>query len=125
VKNIESIFETSPVAMPQVRDKIIFAFDVCTLARSSELFDMKVEDLIFRDDGILVVLRRKKAAASRSTQNILVSNEFFGWNLLENLFKNICLLFLQKVLCGVKFLRFLSKFATVRYLHILLLIMFP
>ena len=71
--------------MPQLRDKLIFAFGVCTLARSSELSCLRVEDLSISGDGIVVSIHRKKACASRSDQTIWVCGSFFDWNLLDNL----------------------------------------
>ena len=85
IDEIHRIFEIVPTTLPQIRDKIIFAFGVCTLARSSELFSLKVEDISLGKDGIYVTILRKKAAVSRSLQTIWVNKTFFGWDLFGNL----------------------------------------
>ena len=87
VRDIERLFQETPVTMPQIRDKIIFAFGVCTLARSAELSSLKVQDLNILDDGINVRIHRSKAAESRAFQVIWVNNMFFGWDLMDNLKK--------------------------------------
>ena len=51
----------NPSTVPQIRDKIIFVLGVCTLARSSELCSLKVEDLDIVDDGVYVKIMRKKS----------------------------------------------------------------
>jgi len=85
IDEIRAIFSTETATLPQVRDRIIFALGVCTLARSSELKSMNVEDLDLKDDGLIVVVHRKKATVSRATQKIWVNKTFFGWDLLENI----------------------------------------
>jgi len=85
IEEIKTLFSKESTTLPQVRDKIIFALGVCTLARSSELKSMKVEDLDLKEDGLVVIVHRKKAAVSRATQKIWVNKTFFGWNLLENI----------------------------------------
>jgi len=46
---------------------------------------MNVEDLSLQEDGIMVVIRRRKAAVFRAIQTIWVCGKFFGWDLLGNL----------------------------------------
>jgi len=71
--------------LPQIRDRIIFALGICTLARSSELKAMNVQDLELKEDGLAILIHRKKAAVSRATQKLWVSKTFFGWDLLGNI----------------------------------------
>jgi len=85
ISEIKDFFKKEPSTLPQIRDRIIFVIGVCTLARSSELKSMNVEDIDIKDDGIVVNLNRKKASASRSSQKIWVNKTFFGWDLLTNL----------------------------------------
>jgi len=83
IEDIKNLFEQKDPTMPQLRDKLIFAFGVCTLARSSELSCLRVEDLSLGEDGILVSIHRMKACASRSDQTIQICGSFFEWNLFE------------------------------------------
>ena len=83
--DINKIFSVEPKTFPQIRDKIFFALGVCTLARSCELTSMNVEDLSLQEDGIMVVIRRRKSAVFRAIQTIWVCGKFFGWDLLSNL----------------------------------------
>jgi len=85
VSEIRALFSTEPRTLPQIRDRIIFVLGVTTLARSSELKSMTVEDVELKDDGIVVTLKRRKACVSRAIQKIWVNKTFFGWDLLENL----------------------------------------
>ena len=87
IDEIRKIFSINPSTVPQIRDKIIFVLGVCTLARSSELCSLKVQDLDIVDDGVYVKIMRKKAAVCRSVQKIWVNKSFFGWDLLANLRK--------------------------------------
>jgi len=85
MEDIREIFKTESPTIPKIRDKIYFALGICTLARSSEIRSLKVEDLTLKDDGIGVVLHRTKAAVCRAIQKIWVCAKFFGWDLLSNL----------------------------------------
>ena len=85
VDSVDRLFKIEPVTIPQIRDKIFFALGICTLTRSCELTTMNVEDLTVKDDGVMVQVRRKKAAVFRAEQTIWVSAYFFGWDLLKNL----------------------------------------
>jgi len=87
VDSINNLLAMPASTMTQIRDRIIFAFGICTLARASELSSLTVGDVSFADDGILVNIHRKKACASRSNQKIWVCSSFFGWDLLGNLKK--------------------------------------
>jgi len=78
IEEIKALFSKETSTLPQVRDRIIFALGVCTLARSSELKSMNVEDIELKDDGLIVTVHRKKAAVSRATQRIWVNKTFFG-----------------------------------------------
>ena len=72
IESIEALYKSDPTTIPQIRDKLYFAFGICTLARSSELSSMLVEDLTLEEKGVSVVLHRKKAAVSRATQKKVV-----------------------------------------------------
>jgi len=87
IEEIQSLFQIPTETMTQTRDLLIFAVGICTLARSTELNALEVNDIKLKPDGFAVTLQRKKACASRSTQEIWVSGTFFGWNLLDNLKK--------------------------------------
>jgi len=85
VEEIASLYKMPTETMTQTRDLLIFAIGICTLARSAELISLKVEDIQLKPDGLIVVIHRVKACASRTIQQIWVSGTFFGWNLLDNM----------------------------------------
>jgi len=61
IEDIKIIYEQEEPTMPQTSDKLIFAFGICTLAISSELARLRVENLSIGDDRIVVSVHRKKA----------------------------------------------------------------
>jgi len=60
VEEVANLFKIRPETMTQTRDLLIFAIGICTLARSAELFSMKVEDIEIKSDGFFIILHRKK-----------------------------------------------------------------
>jgi len=89
VEEVASLFRMPSETMTQTRGLLIFAIGICTLARPAELISLQVEDVVFKQDGLIVFTHRKNACASRATQQIWVSGVFIGWNLLENMKKYV------------------------------------
>jgi len=87
MEEIQNLFRIEPTTLTQIRDKLVFVFGVCALLRSSELHELKVEDVEPRSDGIVLTVHRKKVPVSRQTQTLWINNVFYGWDVVSNLNK--------------------------------------
>jgi len=83
--DLTKLFQIEPTTLPQIRDKLLFVFGVCALARKSELALLQVDDVSFEKDGLMVTISRKKTDATREIQRTWVNGTFYGWDVVENL----------------------------------------
>jgi integrase len=79
-ENIETYCKTAPNSGIHLRHKLVLIIGIFTLARGQELADIQWEDIAEseRYSGYEVTLKRRKTAASRAIQHLLVPFDAFG-----------------------------------------------